>query len=158
MYRNRNAILFLVIAGVALLAGWVVGVALYAALVREPSPLVPLAGAVWLVGGWAFLVSRIPIVVEISQDTLVLRRLLSRKKLERSQINGIEYRILAPYLDRPVDLRYYTISVLGQTKRLAEFGADGRIAQRLMTWFDPLRSTLKVYQGRELVEERPIQP
>jgi len=156
-YTNRKAAFFLAITGVAFLLGWIVGVALFSALVRDPSIWVPLTGALWFLGLWVFLVSRIPVAVEVWVDTLVLRRLLLRKKLERHQISRIDYRIPDNYLEKPVDLRYYTISIRGRTKRLAEVGADGRIAHRLMTWFDPGRSTLKVYHGRKLIEERSLQ-
>jgi len=155
-YRNRNARLFLGGSAAALLAGWLFVAFILRPLIRAPSPWTEIGGALWLAGGWILLSLKIPLSVEISEDAIALRRLLGTNRILRSRISQIEYRILENYLDKPVDLKYYTITIKEGTKRLADFGVDGRIAHRLMSWFDPARSTLKIYRGEQLIEERSL--
>src|SRR6266545_6465756 len=71
---------------------------------------------------------------------------LGSTRLNKDLITRVEYRILEPYLVRPIEARYYSISLWSSARRLADIGVDGAVVVRFMSWFDASKSILKVYR------------
>ncbi len=153
---NRKSRRLLYIGITALAAGWGFSALVLAPAIAAPAPWTQLAelaifGLIGLLISW-----KVPVSMEFRPEYVVLRRLLGSTRLNKDLITRVEYRILEPYLVRPIEARYYSISLWSSARRLADIGVDGAVVVRFMSWFDASKSILKVYRGRQLVDERPL--
>ena len=123
-----------------------------------PLPLISLGMLVILGGGFLLVSSKVPLTVIFGEEALTLRHMVRRKTIPRNEITLVEYRLLTSQAQKPLDERYYGVSVWSGRRRRADVSLDGPIADRLMTWFDPTRSVLRIYEGRHVIEERKLKP
>lgn len=123
-----------------------------------PLPVVFLGMLVILGGGFLLVSSKAPLAVKFGEEALTLRHIVRRKTIPRSGITLVEYRLLKSQALKPLDERYYGVSVWSGRRRKADVSLDGPVADRLMTWFDPTRSILRIYEGRRIIEERKLRP
>lgn len=155
--RNRSSSRWLALTIVVFGLAWVAVSYGVASVVAAPMPWTSI-GVLVLFGGGVMLASaKTPLSLEFEDGRLILRHLIRRRKIRRDLITHIEYRILSTYVDRPVEARYYGVSMWTGYHRIADIGVDGLVAQRLKEWFGSERSVLKVLRGRVPIEERPVE-
>lgn len=154
---NRNSRRLLLVGLVALSVGWIFSSLILAPAIAAPAPWTQLGEFVIFASLGLLLSTKVPVSIEFGPDYVLVRRLYGSRSFGKDTITRAEYRILEPYLRKPVEDRYYSVSLWSGTRRVADLGVDGAVALRFMAWFDPTKSTLKVYRGRELVEERPLE-
>jgi len=157
-FENKRSKAWLLGAAVIFSFAWLLGLGLVAPALRAPTPWTQIGGAATLVTVFVAMAAKTPLRVEFASDALSFHHLFRTRVIPRECITRVEYRLLVEYAAKPVDLRYYGVSLWQGTKRIADVGLDGPIAEHLMSWFDSSRSTLRIYRGRELVEERPLEP
>ncbi len=153
--RSRN---WLLLTGGIFGSAGLFGIILLAPAIRAPLPLAFLGMLVFLGGGFLLVSSKTPLSVKFEEEALILRHIVRRKTIPRNEITMVEYRLLTSQAQKPLDERYYGVSVWSGRRRRADVSLDGPIADQLMTWFDPTRSILRIYEGRRVIEERKLKP
>lgn len=153
--RSRN---WLLLTGVILASAWLFIAILLAPAIDAPQPLTSL-GTLFIFGGGFLLVSsKTPLAIRLGEQAVTFRHVLRRKAISRSQITRVEYRLLTSQVRKPVEERYYGVSIWCGNRRRADVALDGPIAKKLMNWFDPARSVLRIYEGGRIVGEHKVEP
>lgn len=155
---NTRSRRLLLVMGVALAVGWLLASLFLGPAIRVPSPWTELGAAVIVGFGLALFSSKTPLTVIFEDDRVILRHAIRWNRIRRNEITFIEYRLIVSQVEKPVRERYYAASIWSGRRRRADVGIDGPIAQRLMSWFGPEKSAVRIYRGGRVIEERRAVP
>ncbi len=122
--------------------------------IGAPEPWTSLGVFILLALIFMLISSRTPLAVELSDGSITFQHPVRRNKIPREEIVRVEYRVQSEQVDRPLERRYYGVSVWSDKGRKADVGLDGPVVKHLMAWFDSSLSILKGYRGNWVLEER----